>query len=620
MILEDRERQLLITRPSRRQPALPARRGAWMRGLVVAALIWMLLYPLVPHGPEMVGSCEVLIEASAFEERIPPALSVCRTLTATALGFYSPMMAAPLLSILLTVLTCAVCLIWSRQQDAARSVVIPAILMLGLSQGITDIARIGGSAPLSMLLGIALIAATEQMRAEAGRGIVWWGMVLGMTIACGPVAIPALIYSLLSLLCDRGLRSGNIRVLPAAITGVLLGMSLIMLLAMPSDTHGFRGVFDGFLASWTPVDDPDFSRLGWHLAGTIEGSGILLGALAIPGIIIASMRRPGDLALILTLASSGPLLRPLYHAPIGPGDRGASEANVSMAFTLMALTLLSAWSLTLIQRRLGRNSRQIRHLLTVVLILLVVISLWLRTPDPLSPGTRVVSQWARSVLNGAPEDSLLLCGGSHLGSALIVVQHHEGVRPDITVLDRTGAIDPTVLGLAVDTKATKVLQAAQSLVAAGRPLVALPLALDHPLLRGKSLSPWGLMLRANTVGVPPPDDSEAWDQVDIADLPVDPGGAWQWIRGKGEIRYASGQMSAEVAAATWFGIARRDGQLRGDGPWSGVLALLGDLLLDPAGTRRWARQQPPDLIGQGVPISDPRNAGSHDRGSDAPRD
>ncbi|MEE2855830.1 MAG: hypothetical protein VX949_00390 [Planctomycetota bacterium] len=620
MILEDRERELLITRTSRRQPALPARRGAWMRGLVVAVAIWMLLFPLVPHGPEMVGSCEVLVEASPFDMRIPPALSVCRTLTATAFGLYSPMMAAPLLSILFTGLACAVCLIWSRQQDAARPVVIPAILMLGLSQGITDIARTGGSAPLSMLLGISLIAATEQMRAEAGRGILWWGMVLGMTVACGPVAIPALIYSLLSLLCDRGLRGVHLRVLPAAFAGVLLGMSLIMLLALPADIHGFRGVIDGFLASWTPVDDPDFSRLGWHLAGTIEGSGILLAALAIPGIIIASMRRPGDLALILTLASSGPLLRPLYHDSVGLGDPTISEADAGMAFTLMALTLLSAWSLTVIQRRLGKHSQRNRHFLTAALILLVVTSMGLRTPDPLTPETRVVSQWARSILNGAPEDSLLLCGGSHLGSALIVIQHHEGVRPDITVLDRTGAIDPTVLGLGVDTKATKVLQTAQSLVEAGRPLVALPLALDHPLLRGRSLSPWGLMLRANAVGVAPPDDSGAWNQVDIADLPLDPLGAWQWIRGEGEIRYASGQMSAEVAAATWFAVARRNGHLRGDGPWSGVLALLGDLLLDPAGTRRWARHQPADLIGQGAPVSDPRNAGSPDPGSDAPRD
>ncbi len=620
MILENRERELLITRPTRRQPALPARRGAWIRGLVVAVVIWTLLFPLVPHGPEMVGSCEVLIEASPFDMRIPPALSVCRTLSATALGLYSPMMAGALLSILFTGLACAACLIWSRQQDAARFVVIPAILMLGLSQGITDIARTGGSAPLSMLLGISLIAATEQMRSEAGRGIVWWGLVLGMTVACGPLAIPALIYSLLSLLCDRGLRGVHIRVFPAAIAGVVLGMSVILLIAIPSDVHGFQGVVDGFLASWTAVDDPDFSRLGLQLAGTIEGSGILLAGLAIPGIIIASMRRPGDLALILTLASSGPLLRPLYGEPIGLGDPATSEAGAGMAFTLMALTLLSAWSLTLIQRRLGKHSQRNRYILTAVLILLVVFSLGLRTPGPLTPGTRVVSQWARSVLNGAPEDALFLCGGSHLGSALIVIQHHEGVRPDITVLDRTGAIDPTVLGLGVDTKATKVLQAADALVEAGRPLVALPLALDHPLLRGRSLSPWGLMLRANAVGVAAPDDSWAWNQLDITDLPLDPLGAWQWIRGEGEIRYASGPMSAEVAAATWFAIARRDGHLRGDGPWSGVLALLGDLLLDPAGTRRWARHQPADLIGPGIPISDPRNADWPDRGSDAPRD
>jgi hypothetical protein len=64
--------------------------------------------------------------------------------------------------------------------------------------------------------------------------------------------------------------------------------------------------------------------------------------------------------------------------------------------------------------------------------------------------------------------------------------------------------------------------------------------------------------------------------------------------------------AAEVAAGSWFAIARREGQLRGDGNWSAILGLLGNLMEDPISTRRWARQQPADLIGPDATSRGPR--------------
>ncbi len=99
MNLQDRERELLISGPSWRQPALPARRGALLRAALVTVLLWTLFYPVVPAGPEMMGSCQVLVEASPFDGGSSPALSACRTLLRTVLGWIPPMMAASCLSI-----------------------------------------------------------------------------------------------------------------------------------------------------------------------------------------------------------------------------------------------------------------------------------------------------------------------------------------------------------------------------------------------------------------------------------------------------------------------------------------------------------------------------------------
>jgi hypothetical protein len=153
----------------------------------------------------------------------------------------------------------------------------------------------------------------------------------------------------------------------------------------------------------------------------------------------------------------------------------------------------------------------------------------------------------------------------------------------------------------------------------------LPLALHQELLRGHGLSPWGLLLIARDPIDPAPDDSGAWQQVHIADLPLESTGAWQWIRGEGDHPHASGRLASEVAAAAWFATARRNGNLRDGGRWSGILGLLGDLIEDPGGTRRWALQQPIDLFGKsprdtGGPVNDPRSVGSPDRGSDALQD
>ena len=609
MTLEKTERRHLLTRTRWRLPALPAGRGALLRGLAVVAVLFVLLFPVVPFGPEMIGNTSLLVTTTSFDAPMAPALSSCRTLVALLSLWLHPYVATACLSVLLVSLFCAVCVCWLRQQDAARSVVIPATLLLGLSPAITELARYGGSLPLSLLLGTCLIATTEQLRSEAGRGMGSCGVTAGLAIASGPLVIPALLYSLLSLICDQSVRDIRFRSLLLGLCGLVFGFAILVAVASYSDPQGVTGVLQGFVSDWRPQIDGDLERSVLALALIVNGTGFILGGLAIFGILYGATRRPGDLALILTMASSGPLLLFIF----GPRSITALHGSPPflagwIVFSLMTMTLLASWTLTVTHRRLGKNSSRSRQWVSGLLLILIALSLAMRSPGLLDPRTEVVTQWSRSVLESLPTDSLLLTGGSPLAAALSVIQLQEGLRPDVIILDRAGDIDPVGLGLERSTAAPRTLQVARALVSAKRPLVALSLALHHPLLSGRQLSPWGLLLIAHDPATPSPDDTRAWQEIDIPDLPRQPAGAWRWIRGEGPTPFASGRMATEVAAGSWFAIARREGQLRGDGNWSGILGLLGNLMKDPASTRNWARQQSADLIGSDATSPDPRIA------------
>ncbi|MEC9477262.1 MAG: hypothetical protein VX764_09510 [Planctomycetota bacterium] len=587
MNLEKTERHQLMTRSRWRLPALPAGKGAVLRGAVVAAGLLVLILPIVPSGPEMVGNTSVLSAPSSLDGPIAPALSACRSATRLLSLWLDPFLASAALSALLMSLCCGVTVCWLRQQDVARSIVIFTAILLGLSPAITDLTRYGGPAPLSLLMGLCLIIATEQLRSEAGRGIGACGIAAGMAIASGPLVIPAVLYSLLSMICDRSLRDLLWRSLTWGVGGLVAGFSIFISIAAFSDPSGMRGVISGFTRSWSPVSEFEISQAAIPFTLIADGTGIILGTLAVFGIMYGMLRRPGDLALILTMASSGPLMSLVFGSP---------SSHAGVISSVLIATLLASWTLTVIHRRVGKSSAGTKQWLLAILLILVTIAFAIRSPLPFKPKSKMVTQWAQSVLGSLPQDSLLITGGSPLASALVIVQHQQGLRPDVIVLDRVQNLEPTLMGLAPSTSPTRTLQAARALVKAGRPLLALPMALHHPLLTGHQLSPWGVVLLAHDPTTPAPDDRRAWLQIDIPDLPVEPKGAWQWIRGEGPAPHASGLMASEVAAASWFAMARREGQLRGDGRWAPILGLLGQLIEDPDAVRKWARQQPEQLI------------------------
>lgn len=599
-----------MTRARWRLPSLPAGKSALLRGLLVSAVLFVLTLPIAPSGPEMLGNTLTLSAPSSLEPPMKPALSVCRTIVNLLSFGLHPFTAATTFSVLLTSLCCGVIVCWLRQLDVSRSVVIITALLLGLSPLMTELARNGGPIPLVLLLGLCLIVTTEQMRAEAGRGIGTCGFFAGMVIGAGPMTIPAIFYSFLSIVCDQNIRDIRWQALSRGFFGFLSGLTIFIATATFSEPEGLQGVLHGLISDWTPQSDLVISRAAFPFMLIAEGTGLLLGSLALIGILYGVSRRPGDLALLLTMASLGPLSSLFFQTPVIPTTQYRSSWEYDwIIFSVFCATLLASWSLTILHRRVGKSRHKAKQLLLVSMLILIAMSLAMRSPSLIKGKSALVNQWAQSVLNSLPQDALLITGGSPLGKALAIVQKHEGIRPDVIVLDRTGNLDPTAIGLAEDTSQERTSQAVRELVRADRSLVALPLALHHPLLMGRQLSPWGVVLIAHDPVTPSPNDDSAWLQIDISDLPVEPAGAWRWIRGEGPAPYASGSMATEVATASWFAIARKQEQLRGDGRWSQILGMLGQLLEDPKGTRRWALTQSENLVSsgatsQGLHISD----------------
>ncbi len=605
MILDRHERKLLVDTTSWREGALPARRGARLRGLVAAILTMVLLYPLLPFGPETAGNCQILLEPRGSDSTVSPVLSANRSLHMLAMEWLSPSSAVAVLTMLMMGTCCGFAVCWLRQLDASRSLVIPVVLMMGVGQGFTDIARSGGAVPSLMMLGLILLVVTEQLRAHAGRGVPLWGAMVGLCLAAGPVTLPALTYSFLSLIFDRGNRASSLRFLPSAVIGTLVGACALWSLASISDSGGFLAAIFGSVESWTPVMNPDFSASFQDLAALASGNGWVIALLAIPGIFVAARRRPGDLALILTLASCGPLLGPLFLLPTITDPNQLAPSHGTIIYTHATMVLLGAWSLTALHRSIGRNSQRSRTLLMITLVLAAIAVLWGRQPGLDRPRANIVTQWARSVLHSVPPDTMVVTAGSPLGTALTVIQRQESLRPDVTILDRSGKIDPTSLGLPRDTTTAQTSTAIHALVQAGRPLLALPLALQSPILRGELLEPWGILLKVSkqrfAEGDSLPgeirDDAAAWRQLSIPDLPVDPQQAWSWIRGEGTGPYSSGRLAAQIAAAYWNGARRHRQEMVKDRRWDPVMALLGLLINDPQAARRWALSQPRDLPG-----------------------
>ena len=108
MSLENAERRQLITRSRWRLPALPAGKSAFLRGLVVTTLLFVALFPVVPFGPEMIGTTSILTTTTSLDGPMAPALSSCKTLVALLSVWLHPFVASACLSIVLVSLLCGV--------------------------------------------------------------------------------------------------------------------------------------------------------------------------------------------------------------------------------------------------------------------------------------------------------------------------------------------------------------------------------------------------------------------------------------------------------------------------------------------------------------------------------
>ena len=171
MNARDQERLTLVENSTWRQTALPAGRIALARGAILFLLLLALYWMLVPVGPETEPTAQLI--ASHWTPGSTPATApAIQSGLLDLLALLLPVaFAAKFLELFQAAFAFAILVCWMRQLDTARSTVIPTALILGLSPGVCQWVIEGGTAPLLFLFGTALVATTDQVRAEAGRGV-----------------------------------------------------------------------------------------------------------------------------------------------------------------------------------------------------------------------------------------------------------------------------------------------------------------------------------------------------------------------------------------------------------------------------------------------------------------
>ena len=192
---------------------------------------------------------------------------------------------------------------------------------------------------------------------------------------------------------------------------------------------------------------------------------------------------------------------------------------------------------------------------------------------------------------------MLLSGGGNLGPALEATQWLHNTRPDVTILDPWGKVLPTRIGLPAETPQISVLAGVQKLRNHQRPIILLPSALDHPLLKGQQLQPQALFFEIRDPAEPLKTDQHLWTKISMPHLPQTPDKAWKWLKGIDDQPPRRGRLSGKVAADSWLAMARSQNELRFSGRWSSILALLKELHHDPDAVKTWLQDQSDEVPG-----------------------
>lgn len=591
----DQERLTLIEGSTWRQTALPAGRIAVARGGLIFFLLASFYWLLVPLGPETTPTAELI--ASYWTSHSSP--SVAASIQSGLLSFLNLLFpvafSAKFLEITEVCLAFAVLVCWMRQLDASRSTVIPTALIIGLSPGLCSLVIEGGELPLMFLSGAILLATTDQVRAEAGRGVFFVGLTIGTAVALGPAMLPVLIYSLATMLFDRGIRGVRSRGWIAILLGLMTGLFSSLLLG-----HALQGGDPPFSNTWTSFSEAWFVSLQQISTPSIEVLvqstrewGLVATAFALPGLIWALLRRPGDVALLLVIITSGAFIAPAVLPGFNTTD--VADLDPYSLFSALPAAVFCSWTLTLAHRSLARFQPSKKLLVSLSSILISATIPFLVTPPLWKPSSELVRQWGISVLQTVPSESLVLTGGRDQGIALEAIQWLEKIRPDVTLLDPRGEILPVRLGLPADTKKEIVLKTLRELNTLQRPLVFLPQGLSHPLASRYQVQPQALWFEIRRDQQPIASDLPMWNQISLPHLPQSPEAAWRWLRGEGAEPPRRGRLAGKVAAESWLALARSQGELRFDGNWTAILALLEDLHHDPEEVQKWLQHQEAEL-------------------------
>ena len=591
----DQERLTLIEGSTWRQTALPAGRIAVARGGLIFFLLASFYWLLVPLGPETTPTAELIASYWTSHSSPSAAASIQSGLLSFLNLLFPVAFSAKFLEITEVCLAFAVLVCWMRQLDASRSTVIPTALIIGLSPGLCSLVIEGGELPLMFLSGAILLATTDQVRAEAGRGVFFVGLTIGTAVALGPAMLPVLIYSLATMLFDRGIRGVRSRGWIAILLGLMTGLFSSLLLG-----HALQGGDPPFSNTWTSFSEAWLVSLQQISTPSIEVLvqstrewGLVATAFALPGLIWALLRRPGDVALLLVIITSGAFIAPAVLPGVNTTD--VADLDPFSLFSALPAAVFCSWTLTLAHRSLARFQPSKKLLVSLSSILISATIPFLVTPPLWKPSSELVRQWGISVLQTVPSESLVLTGGRDQGIALEAIQWLEKIRPDVTLLDPRGEILPVRLGLPADTKKEIVLKTLRELNTLQRPLVFLPQGLSHPLASRYQVQPQALWFEIRRDQQPIASDLPMWNQISLPHLPQSPEAAWRWLRGEGAEPPRRGRLAGKVAAESWLALARSQGELRFDGNWTAILALLEDLHHDPEDVQKWLQRQDAEL-------------------------
>ena len=602
MNIDSNERSSLIAESTWRQAALPAGRIALVRGVLVFIILCFAYAGVVPLGPETGPGAELLASHWTPDPTANPGMTLMSALLSIFATVLPVEWAAKFLSITLTGAALALLVCWLRQLDASRSTVVPAALLAGLSPGICHLVNAGGDAPLLLFLGSMLLVATDQVRAEAGRGIFFVGVFCGSCLLIGPEMFPLLVYALLTILLDRGLRGLRSRGFTMWGVGSFMGAAIVVgicVLQLQPSNFDLNAAKQLFLSPWQKVISTIHLPKVEVLLESSQQLGLLFVIVALPGFLWGILRRPGDIALLLLIMSSGSFVAPdsgLFASVTLPPEK---IDRFTLFSTLPAL-VFSSWTLTLLHRSMARFQPTKKILVTVSSLILCTLTVISVEPPLWKPNSNAVRQWSTAVLELAPKESLLLTGGGEKAAALEAVQWLYQIRPDVTILDPWGELLPSRIGLPEGTDASATRTGLLKLIRSDRPLVLLPEAMSHALVAESSFQPRGLLFEIRPQTSPLQSDLRYWDKLDLSHIPDDPQKAIQWLKGKGDLPPRRGRLAGRVATDTWLAMARSKQELTYGSRWSPILALLDELQKNPDEVREWFFTQ-----GAGIPDSSP---------------